>query len=133
MSNELLAKAEQYIASAQVLANIGDFDSATSRLYYAMFYIAGVLLDKLDLRFSSHHAVIAAYGKHFAKTQILNPRFHRMLIDCFEKRQLGDYTANSGLDQEDVDGFLLDATEFLTAARQWLNENPVSPQSSPNQ
>jgi uncharacterized protein (UPF0332 family) len=35
--NGLLAKAEQFIESARVLALIGDLDSAASRLYYAMF------------------------------------------------------------------------------------------------
>lgn len=127
-SNALLAKAEQYIQSAQLLANSGDFDSAISRLYYAMFYIAELLLDRLGFTFSSHHAVIAAYGLHFAKTQALHPRFHRVLIDAFEKRQLGDYTVDSGLTQEDVDSLLIDATEFLTAARQWLENTPASSQ-----
>ncbi len=39
-TNGLLEKAEQFIHSAKVLTDIGDFDSATSRLYYAMFFVA---------------------------------------------------------------------------------------------
>ena len=126
-SNTLLTKAEQYIHSAQMLAGIDDFDSATSRLYYAMFYIAETLLDKLGFTFSSHHAVIAAYGLHFAKTSRLDPRFHRALLDAFEKRQLGDYLVDSGLIQDDVDNLYRDTTEFLAAAHQWLENNPASP------
>jgi uncharacterized protein (UPF0332 family) len=92
------------------------------------FTIAEVLLDRLGFTFSSHHAVIAAYGLHFAKTQALHPRFHRVLIDAFEKRQLGDYTVDSGLTQDDADNLLIDATEFLAVARQWLENNPAPSQ-----
>ena len=75
-SEPFLVKAERYIRSAQVLADDGDFDSAASRLYYAMFYIAEALLEKRGLTFTSHHAVIAAYGQHFSKSRELDPRFH---------------------------------------------------------
>jgi len=43
-SDPLLAKAERYIRSAQLLAQHGDLDSSASRLYYAMFYMAEALL-----------------------------------------------------------------------------------------
>ena len=75
-SESLLIKANRYIRSAQVLADDGDFDSAASRLYYAMFYIAEALLEKRGFAFSSHHAVIAAFGQHFSKSGELAPRFH---------------------------------------------------------
>ena len=132
-SDGLLAKADQYLRSAQVLRDIGDFDSAISRAYYAMFYVAEVLLFRIGLSFSSHHAVTAAYGLHFAKTKQLDPRFHRLLLQAFEMRQRGDYQIDSGLTGFDADLVLKDATEFLTAARQWLTENPAPPQSSLNQ
>lgn len=123
-ANPLLTKAEQYIDSAKMLVSIGDFDSAISRLYYAMFYVAETLLDRLNLTFSSHHAVIAAYGLHFAKTNRLEPHHHRALMDAFEKRQLADYVVDSGFMQDDVDDLLKNSIAFLAAARQWLENNP---------
>lgn len=124
----LLAKAEQYIRSAKLLDDAGDFDSAVSRAYYAMFYVAEALLFHLGLSFSSHHAVTAAYGQHFAKTKVLEPRFHRALLSSFDLRQRGDYQIDSGLTGRDAELTIADATEFLTAARQWLENN--SPKSS---
>jgi uncharacterized protein (UPF0332 family) len=124
----LFVKAEQFIYSAQLLANVGDYDSAASRLYYAMFFVSEALLSRFGLEFSSHRALIAAYGLHFAKTHELDPRFHRMLISAFEKRQLGDYTPESGLIDEDIAGLSADANEFLAAARQWLADHPQAPQ-----
>ena len=47
-----------------------------------MFYLAQVLLLSRGLSFSSHAAVIAAFSKEFAKTGVLDVRFHRCLIDA---------------------------------------------------
>ena len=40
----MLDKAERHVASAQLLHAQGDYNSAISRLYYAMFYCAEALL-----------------------------------------------------------------------------------------
>jgi uncharacterized protein (UPF0332 family) len=90
-ANALLVKAEQFIRSAVLLTENDDLDSAASRLYYAMFFTSEALLNKLDLTYSSHHAIIAAYGQHFAKTQRLDARFHRALISAFNMRQRGEF------------------------------------------
>jgi len=116
----LLEKAERFITSAEMLAEDGDFDSAASRLYYSMFFIAEALLAVLDLTFSSHRAVISAYGQYYAKTKELDPRFHQALLNAFSQRQLGDYTTDSGITREDIEALLIDAHEFLKAAREKL-------------
>ncbi|MCW5851599.1 MAG: HEPN domain-containing protein [Anaerolineae bacterium] len=68
-----LEKAGRFLSSAQLLADHGDLDSAASRLYYAMFYIAETLLDTVGKRFSSHQAVLAAYGVEFANPPKTRP------------------------------------------------------------
>lgn len=119
----LLEKAERYIHSAELLAKDGDLDSAASRLYYAMFYIAQALLEERGYTYSSHRALISAYGQYFAKTKELDPRFHRALLSAFSQRQLGDYAVYSGLRGEDVDVLLLDARDFLAAAQNLLEQS----------
>ena len=66
--NGMLAKARRYLASAELLRQAGDFDSAVSRLYYSMFYGAEALLLSQEKTFSSHRAVIAAFGETFVKS-----------------------------------------------------------------
>ncbi len=85
-----------------------------------MFYVAEALLDKLGLAYSSHKAVIAAYGKHFAKTEKIDPRFHKVLIQAFETRQLGDYLVKSGITLNNVKVLLSEANAFLNVASEWL-------------
>ena len=102
-SDPLLEKAERFINSAIMLAEDGDYDSAASRLYYAMFFVAETLLAALGFAFSSHRAVISAFGQHFAKTNELAPGFHKALMAAFNQRQLGDYAMESGLGRDDID------------------------------
>jgi uncharacterized protein (UPF0332 family) len=122
-SDPLLQKAERYIRSAQLLAVDGDFDSAASRLYYAMFYIAEALLEAKGLTFSSHKAVISAFGQEFVKTQILDARFHQSLLGAFSQRQLGDYSTEAGITRDDIAVLIHSAREFLETARAWLTNN----------
>ena len=129
-SNPLLVKAERFIQSAKLLYEDGDIDSAASRLYYAMFFVAETLLENLGLTFASHHAVLSAYGQHFAKTRELDPRYHQTLLSAFSQRQLGDYQPHSGLQPEDIDFLLSDAENFLAAGREWLAEHPKDTQEN---
>ena len=64
----LIEKARRYLRSAELLIGDGDYDSAVSRAYYAMFYAAEAALLKKGMTFSSHKAVISAFGQHFVKT-----------------------------------------------------------------
>src|SRR5688572_14842399 len=90
-SEELIERAKMSQKAAANLLRDGFPNFAASRAYYSMFYVAQALLLSKGLSFSSHSAVIAAYGKEFAKTKLLDPEFHRLLMDAQDKRNIGDY------------------------------------------
>jgi uncharacterized protein (UPF0332 family) len=85
-----------------------------------MLYTAQCLLEKQGQTYSSHRAVISAFGQYFAKTQELDPIFHKALMKAFSQRQLGDYAISSGIRKEDVAILQIDATKFLNAAKAWI-------------
>ena len=116
----LIRKAEKYLSSARVLVESGDLDSAVSRAYYAAFYVAEALLDAIELSFSSHKSVISGYGQEFSKKNRLDPRFHRLLITAFEKRQQADYWVETGLEVQEVNELLSETEAFVQAAKIWL-------------
>jgi len=72
----LLQKARDSLQAAELLKQGGYLGFAASRAYYTLFYVAEALLLDRGLSFSSHSAVIAAFGKEFAKTGVLDPKFH---------------------------------------------------------
>ena len=118
----LLKKAKRYLVSARLLLDAGDYDSAVSRIYYPAFYCAETLLAKAGLSFSSHKGVISAYGQEFAQKGRLDPRFHRLLIKAFGKRQHADYLAETGLGRDEVAELLAETESFIQAAESWLDQ-----------
>jgi uncharacterized protein (UPF0332 family) len=121
-ADQLLEKAGRAIRAATALLADDDADFAASRAYYAMFYCVQALLIEKGLRFSKHSGAIGAFGAHFAKTGDLDPRYHRWLLDAFDKRQIGDYGIDAVLTQDEVremieraDILLAETARYLTA------------------
>ena len=110
---DLLLKARQSLSAAKLLLNNSFPDYAASRAYYAMFYIAEAFLDGEGMSFSSHAAVIGAFGREFARTGRVPAEFHRFLIDAQDLRNSGDY---GGLDTVTVE----QAAEQINCGEQFL-------------
>jgi uncharacterized protein (UPF0332 family) len=116
----MLAKGRRYLASAELLRQDGDFDSAVSRLYYAMFYAAEALLLTRGQSFSSHRAVIAAFAQQFVKSGPFPKEMHQWLHRAFEKRQMSDYDYLTGISEDEVAELQAKATEFLDRIEAFL-------------
>jgi uncharacterized protein (UPF0332 family) len=121
-TRQLLEKAARAIQAAEVLLAATGAEFSVGRVYYAMFYIAEALLHEHGLKFSKHGAVHAAYGREFAKSGLLDPKFHRWLINAFDLRVQEDYDAESLLTSEHVEEMLKQARTFLAAAQEFLRE-----------
>lgn len=87
----LLSLAEESHQVAKVLRFSGHVRFAAAQSYYTIFYLAQALLLSKGLTYSSHSAVVAAFGKEFAKTKILDAKFHRYIIDAQVVREVGHY------------------------------------------
>ena len=119
IAEDLLGKAERSVAAAETLLP-RDPDFAAARAYYAMFYVAEALLAERDLRFSKHAGVHSTFGEHFAKTALLDPKYHRWLIDAFDKRIAADYGIQAEITTDDARALIQQAHDFLAAARDFL-------------
>ena len=94
---------------------------SAAQTYYTIFYLAQAMLLSKELTFSSHSAVVAAYGKEFAKTKLLDPKFHRYIIDAQKLRQTGHYgeEGEEVTDEEARESFQW-ADEFIHAVKEYL-------------
>jgi uncharacterized protein (UPF0332 family) len=108
-----LEKAWRSLQGAELLIDNGFFELAVSRAYYAMFYIASAFVLGNDLSFSSHSAVISAFGRYFAKDDDRLRAFHRALIDAQDMRNRSDYDFDSGIGEEDAMSQIAIAQEFI--------------------
>ena len=119
----LIEKARRYLRSAELLIQDGDYDSAVSRSYYAMFYSAEAALLKEKMTFTSHKAVISAFGQYFVKTGIFDKRLGRDLNIIFGERQLGDYESNFSISEDNARHTFESARGFVDQVAEWLKSD----------
>lgn len=123
MSSEqqaFIEKAKQTLDAAKMLLANNFNDSAASRAYYCMFYLAEAVLLTKNLTFSSHSAVISRFGQEFSKTQLLPSVFHRFLIDAQDLRNIGDYGGLNAVTAEQASQQIQNAEQMLIEIEQFL-------------
>lgn len=126
MNNEiqaLLDKAKRSRKAAAKLFKDGDVDFAASRAYYSLFYTASALLLARGLSFSSHSGVIANFGREFARTRAMDPKFHNYLIESQDRRNIGDYSIVAEVTEGQTREMLGWAKEFIKAAEEYLEKS----------
>ena len=121
-SRRLLDKAGRAIEAAETLLEKGYPEFATGRAYYAMFYIAEALLNEKELRFSKHGGVHGAFGENFVKTGLFDAKYHRWLLDAFDRRIEGDYSDEVVVVDQDARELIEQAEEFLQETERFLRE-----------
>ncbi|PIX47531.1 MAG: DNA-binding protein [Chloroflexi bacterium CG_4_10_14_0_8_um_filter_57_5] len=117
---ELLERAKLSQKAAANLLRDGFANFAASRAYYSMFYMALLLFKGLS--FSTHSAVIAAYGKEFAKTKLLDPEFHRLLLEAQDRRNIGDYGMIGGIEEKEAQEIIDWSKKFSRAAEKYFTQ-----------
>jgi uncharacterized protein (UPF0332 family) len=116
----LINRANESHEAAKLLLDKGFSNFSAAQSYYTMFYLAEALLYAKGLQFSSHSAVIAAYGKEFAKTEALDPKFHRRMIIVERRRAIGHYGEENSVSEEDAFESFQWAEEFMQAVKDYL-------------
>jgi len=126
--DSLLARAHRYLKSARLLIADCDYESSVSRSYYAMFYCVRALLLAKGQSFSSHKAVISAFGEQFVKTGVFPRDMGRDLSRAFEQRQVGDYEHRFVIPPEAAEAGLQKAESFVAAVERHLKQAASGPE-----
>jgi uncharacterized protein (UPF0332 family) len=117
---ELLQKSQRSLQAAQRLLEAKDYDFAISRAYYAMFYSAQAALLSEGLEYSSHAAVVAHFGQHFIKSNLLPRRLGKALAKAFRSRMVSDYELPMPSAAE-AESILNDAQDFIKTTEGYLH------------
>jgi uncharacterized protein (UPF0332 family) len=118
----MVARAHESIDAARLLLEHGHPGFAASRAYFAMFYLAEALLEGRGLAFSKHAAVIAAFGREFARPGAVPTELHRFLIEGQELRHAGDYGTGDEIAPEAAGEQIDRAEKFLAVAKEALRD-----------
>lgn len=118
----LIIKAQQSLEASHLLLKGGYPDFAIARAYYTMFYLASAFLTTKNLGFSKHSAVISAFGKEFAKTDLLPRKYHQYLKQAQDLRNLGDYGEINIISTDQAKIQIEKAQEFLDFTNNYFHE-----------
>lgn len=91
----LMARAQEELAAARLLANGGFAAQAVSRAYYGAFYAAEAVLLQLDETRSKHSGVVAAFVRLVVQPGGIDPDAGRLLRSLFDRRAQADYSENA--------------------------------------
>ena len=108
----LMLKAQQSLEASRLLLEGGYPDFAVARAYYTMFYLG----------FSKHSAVISAFGREFAKTDLIPRKYHQYLKQAQDLRNLADYGEVNIVEIEQAKLQIEKAEEFFNFTNDYLKK-----------
>lgn len=115
-----LHRAEQSLHASHELTELGYYDIAASRAYYAAFYCSTAVLLREGSDFSKHSGVIASIHQRFVKTGKLSRECGKNLSWLFELRNIGDYGGTAHVSPEQAERAVQAAESFLVAIKELL-------------
>lgn len=119
-AEKLIEKAENALQVAKELLSNCHYPDAVSKAYYVMFYCTSALLIDNDIKRSSHSGVISAFGRFFAKTGKIDPKYHRMITKAQINRETADYDIYKVISKRVAKRRVEEAEEFLSETRRHL-------------
>ena len=117
-----LDRAKKDLQAVEINIQNDLYTVAISRAYYAMFYAASALLKSVGVERSKHSGIVSAFGEHFVKPGLIDPKFSRMLIRAFESRNDTDYDIHFLVDAELSRIRLQDAQAFVQQIEAYLRK-----------
>lgn len=110
----------------ELLLSQGFFSGAVDRAYYAVFHLTQALLAFSGLEFSSHQEVISAFGREFAKTKKIDPKYHKILRRAFDSRVIADYDIEAVIDRQTAEDVIAECRVFIEDVGRYLESKMFS-------
>ncbi|HBI23644.1 MAG TPA: DNA-binding protein [Nitrospiraceae bacterium] len=96
--------------------------SVLNRAYYAMFYAALALLQKIGTVPSKHAGVISLFDTEFALKGVFPKELSKDFHKAFEIRQVSDYKTYTPISKEKAQETLNNAVRFVEEVKRYFAE-----------
>jgi uncharacterized protein (UPF0332 family) len=108
-----MARAQETLEEAHILADSGRWNACVNRLYYACFYAISALLVRDGLSSSKHAGVRSLFNRQYVKTGKIPKNLASVYNDLFERRQEGDYIDYVNFQESQVLPWISKAEELV--------------------
>lgn len=121
-----LIKAYAARRAARALANLGLYDDAASRLYYAAFHLISAALLCLGVQAQTHRGVASLLGQHLVKPGLLPAHVGRDFATLLGLRSQADYNRHFLLDGPSIGEELVRVDGLFASIGGWLTSRGIS-------
>jgi uncharacterized protein (UPF0332 family) len=118
----IIKKAIRSIKAAKRLIGDEDYDFASSRLYYAVYYAMEAVLLTKNLTSSKHTGIISQFNQFFVKEGIFPKNFSKIISRLFRERQVGDYGFYIDITEEEILEDVKSSENFLEKIKEYLKQ-----------
>lgn len=115
-------RSQETLAEVPSLKQLGYYNTAINRLYYACYYAAVALLIRHGINPGTHAGVKQMIGMHFVATGRMSRETGRSFSLLFERRHSSDYDDFAYSTEEEVNELLPKAKTFIEAVGLLLEE-----------
>ncbi len=109
----MMHKAHRSLKSAHNIFDDGDYDFASSRAYYGVFYAMEALLLLRGKTPATHSGTIGEFSKEYIQTGIFPPDTGRSISRLFRERQYSDYEFPEELSPQEAEKDLQTAQNLI--------------------
>ena len=115
-------RAQETLAEVPSLKQLGYYNTAVNRLYYACYYAAMALLIRHGINPGTHAGVKQMIGMHFVATGRMFREIGRNFSLLFERLHSSDYDDFAYASEEDINELLPRAKAFIETVELLLKE-----------
>ena len=108
-----LERARQTLKEGTDIGNLGYWNLAANRLYYAAYYASAALLIHNGIEASSHKGIVRMIGLSFVRQGILKSEDSQLLGRLFTMRQTGDYEDLFDWKESDVKPMYMPVEDYI--------------------
>ena len=116
-----LSKAEEYLSDSKKILELGMYDAAANRSYYAIFHTVRALLALDGKDFKKHSGVIAYFQAEYIKTGLLEKEMSNIVKSAFSLRTESDYKDFFIIAHEDVERQVAEADLFFHRIESYIS------------
>ena len=112
-----LEKAMHFLAQADMIRDLKQWDMAANRYYYACFHAVQALFVHNGLAARRHSGMLNQFGLHFIKTGIIEDRLGAFLTRMEQLREKGDYNCVFSITEDELCTIIEPAHELVNVIK----------------
>lgn len=121
--DQQLSKAHRFLAQADEVYDLGYWDMAANRYYYACFHAVQGLFIHKGISAHKHAGMVSQFSLHFVKLELVGKTYGSFLARMMQLRQKADYNCAYDITEKDVHEIVNLSRDFICKVESLITHN----------